>query len=210
MIVRVERIDVARFASFVLFALVFSNLLVLDIWIIRNTKEAPAEIATVVRETVPPPQQETCGDECVSNIYDAIKEATASVQLSASVQTESESESIVILGAGVNTTDEWADVVGASSYIDSTKYGSIKKVTFEATVQIPNGNQTAWVRLYNATDKRSVWLSEMSHEGGEPKLLIPQPITLDSGNKLYQVQMKSQLKDKTNLLQSRVRITSYK
>jgi len=45
--------------------------------------------------------------------------------------------------------------------------------------------------------------------GAGPELLTSQAVALDSGNKLYQVQMKSQLGITTNLLQSRVHIITY-
>lgn len=220
MLLRANRVDFARLISYILFALVFSNLVALDIWIYKQKLEkTPAQLATVAEKMVVEKKTDEGQKKVpgyVSDIYDAIREATASLQLDTrpkiggTAAVGFESEFIITLGSGTNTTDDWVDVVGAGSFIDSTKYGSIKKVVFEATVQIPNGNQTSYVRLYNATDKHPVWSSEMSLEGSEAKLLISQPITLDSGNKLYQVQMKSQLKDKTNLLQSRVRITSYK
>ena len=62
------------------------------------------------------------------------------------------------------------------------------------------------MRLYNVTDKHPVWFSDVSLEGGTPALLISKPITLDSGNKTYQVQMKTSLKFQAFLDQSRLHI----
>lgn len=118
-------------------------------------------------------------------------------------------EVYVPLGTGTNTTTDWTDVKGAAAYIDTRLYGKFKKVTFEASLSIPSGNQTVYVRLYNATDKHPVWYSEMSMSGAGPELLTSSAVTLDSGNKLYQVQMKSQLGAPTNLLQGRVHIITY-
>lgn len=123
--------------------------------------------------------------------------------------TSSVKEFVVSLGSGSNTTNEWTDVTGVQSYIDSSQYGKIKKVAFEATVFVPTGNQKIYVRLYNVNDAHPVWYSEMWMDGTGPKLLTSEPITLGSGNKLYQVQMKSQLKFRTDLVTSRVRITTY-
>ncbi len=118
-------------------------------------------------------------------------------------------ETYIPLGTGVNTTTDWVDVKGAAAYVNAGSYGAIKKVTFEASIGVPSGNQTAYVRLYNATDKHPVWYSEMTMAGAGPELLISSPVTLDSGNKLYQVQMKSQLGVATNLLQARLHILLY-
>ncbi len=113
-------------------------------------------------------------------------------------------EFYVPLGTGTNTSTDWADVKGTAAYIDTKLYGKLKKVTFEASLSVPSG--TASVRLFNATDKHPVWYSEMTLANAGPELLTSSGITLDSGNKLYQVQMKSQFRATTNLLQSRVHI----
>ena len=118
-------------------------------------------------------------------------------------------EAYIPLGTGVNNATDWVDVKGAAAYVNTGSYGAMKKVTFEASIGVPSGNQTAYVRLYNATDKHPVWYSEMTMAGAGPELLTSTPITLDSGNKLYQVQMKSQLGAASNLLQARVHILLY-
>ena len=111
-------------------------------------------------------------------------------------------EFYIPLGTGAVISTDWTDVKGAAAYIDTKLYGKFKKVTFEASISVPSG--TASVRLFNATDKHPVWYSEMTLSNAGPELLTSSGITLDGGNKLYQVQMKSQLGATTNLLQSRV------
>jgi hypothetical protein len=123
--------------------------------------------------------------------------------------TSSVKEFFITLGSGSSTTLEWTDIPGAQGYIDSSAYGRTKTVTFEVSLYTPTGNQTAYARLYNITDKHPVWNSDVSIEGGTPQLKISNPITLDSGSKLYQVQMKTQLESRTNLENARVHITTY-
>jgi len=125
----------------------------------------------------------------------------------ASVSTTNNKEFYVPLGTGTITSTDWTDVKGAAAYVDTRLYGKFKKVTFEASVSVPSG--TASVRLFNATDKHPVWYSEMTLANAGPELLTSSGTTLDGGNKLYQVQMKSQLGATTNLLQSRVHIITY-
>jgi len=137
------------------------------------------------------------------------KKATNNVLGTSDTASTFAKELYVPLGTGVNVTTDWVDVKGAAAYVNTSSYGTLKKVTFEASIGVPTGNQTAYVRLYNATDKHPVWYSEMTMAGVGPELLISSPITLDGGNKLYQVQMKSQLGATTNLLQSRIHILLY-
>jgi hypothetical protein len=136
------------------------------------------------------------------NILGTTDTATTSVSVT-------NKELYVPLGTGINTSTDWTDVKGAAAYIDTRLYGKFKKVTFEASLGVPSGSQTAYVRLFNATDKHPVWYSEMTMSGAGPELLTSSAVTLDSGNKLYQVQMKSQLGSPTNLLQGRVHSIIY-
>jgi hypothetical protein len=118
-------------------------------------------------------------------------------------------ELYIPLGTGTNTSTDWADVKGVAAYIDTRLYNKIKKVTFEVSLSVPSGSQTTYVRLFNTTDKHPVWYSEMTMSGSGPELFTSPAVTLDSGNKLYQVQMKSQLGATTNVLQARVHILTY-
>lgn len=195
----------------ILTSLVLLNLLFLDFVIFDK---APTQI---IEKNVPiPVVSNTCPASCLAEI----SQATASVKLTVkttatptkiSPTTTSASSSLVKeffvpFGSGSNSSDDWQDVAGLKASLDASNYGSIKTVTFEASVRIPTGNETAYVRLYNATDKHPVWFSDVSLEGGTPALLVSKPITLDSGNKTYQIQMKTSLKYPAFLDQSRLHI----
>ena len=115
-------------------------------------------------------------------------------------------EYYIPLGSGSNASREWIDVAGAGAFVDTASYRKIKTVTFEATVSQPTSSQRVWIRLFNVTDKHPVWYSEMSTESPGPVLVTSSPISLDPGNKYYQVQMKSQLQGFVNLLQGRIHV----
>lgn len=166
------------------------NLIALDGLIIYNFFRRPNVLGITDNASV-------CPTACI-NLIQKSTFASSSVK-----------EFYVPLGSGTNTTSDFSDVIGAQASVDSTTYGKIKKVTFEATLQVPAGSQTSYVRLFNATDKHPVWFSEMRMVTSGPQLLISTPITLDNGNKIYQVQMKSQLGILTNLNQARIHIITY-
>lgn len=167
------------------------NVLVLDVIIVRSITHN----ATVLGTSTSDP----CPQACIARIN----------QVAGSPARAATKENYVPLGSGTNATDGWTDVAGASASVDTAGYGKIKQVTFEATVAIPAGSQRVWVRLFNATDKHPVWFSELTTDNAAPQLLTSSPISLDPGNKIYQVQMKTQLKALTTLVQSRLRIISY-
>lgn len=201
-----------------IFAFLFLlNLLFLDFVIFDRREQR------IVEKNIPVPEVfNACPASCLSEISQAAKEATRSVKLASitsaptpttkpisPTQTQiqnSVKEFFVPFGSGSNSSDDWQDILGLKATLDPANFAIIKTVAFEATVRIPTGNEIAYVRLYNATDKHPVWFSEVSLEGGTPQLLISKPITLDSGNKTYQVQMKTSLKFQAFLDQSRLHI----
>ena len=122
------------------------------------------------------------------------------------VQTVGPKELFVPLGTGNSVAADWTNVPGVIASVDSTKYPSIKQVTFEANITVPTANQTVDIRLYNMTDEHPVWNSEMEMTG-TTQYLVSSPLTLDKGNKLYQVQMKTQLQYPATLDLARIHIT---
>jgi hypothetical protein len=174
------------------FLLFFTNLIVLDYFVVKNIINEPFVLGDTTTAAA------ACPSACI----------TAINRLGGSSVSPAK-EYFVPLGTGTSTAGDWTDVTGASSYVDTAQYPRIKKVVFEATVMVPTGNQTVYVRLFNATDKHPVWFSESSMDSTGPILLTSSAITLDRGNKLYQVQMKTQLKFTANLSQSRIHITTY-
>lgn len=215
--------------------LLIGNLLVLDVWMWKiwnslsnqNNQDKPVTFLNQV------PGRTDSGFACSVGCISLINEATASMSLRLNdlqksianlptpapllkvvtkVQPTAASSKIkeffIPLGSGSSDAKDWTTVGGVQAYIDNTNYNSIKTVTFEISLRTPTGNQTAWARLINATDGRQIWGSELSIEGGTPKLLISPPITLDYSNKLYAVQMKTQLGFPTNIDQARVHIVT--
>lgn len=153
-------------------------------------------------------------DSCYPySCVDLIRQATASSAIQDSSETSpvvssGTREYYVPFGGGETKSDQYEDVPGLAVNIDSTKYGTLKKVTFEVSLHIPTGNGKMNVQLFNATDKHPVWFSEVSSalDSSVSKLMVSSPITLDSGEKLYKVQAKTSLKYQSVIDQARVHI----
>lgn len=195
------------------------NLIILDIWIFKNyqkTPEAKGTSVSVEKKSEPEVsskiQSFSESPFCPNSCLVAIEEATRSLKLKETKIAgrplpSNVKEFFVPLGSGTNTSSNWTDVPGAQASVDSKSYAKVKEVIFEASITITHGNQTTYIRLFNVTDNNVVWNTEMTHEGSETKLLVSPPLTLPSGSKLYQVQMKSQLGGPTVLNQSKLHIT---
>lgn len=215
----IQNLFSTRTLLILLIVLMLTNLAYLDFLAFRNTKKIEIKQPIVTPLQTKPSQNltqetnQTCPVACIAQIY----EATSSVKKSSPTPTPKATvvsgtsqtkEFFVSFGSGTNATSDWEDVPGLKAYIDSSKYSSIKNVVFEASVRIPTGNEQAFVRLFNETDKHPVWFSDVSLEGGTGQLLVSAPITLDPGNKLYKVQMKTSLKFTAILDQARIHITT--
>ncbi len=208
--------DFLKALTFLFFAFLFGNLLVLDILFLKpsgtkfvSEKDKKTGISVDVQN------QTLCPASCIAKIEEATSSSVAEVKkettdskgtITSSPQLR---ESLITLGTGSNASTDYENVATTQVYIDPSKYGTIKSVKFEVSIAVPTANQYVYVRLYNITDKNPVWNSEMYMSGGPSAFLESGPITLASGNKLYVVQIKSQLKHQTNLNQARLRIESY-
>jgi len=209
----------------IFFFLLFLNLIYLDILLIQGVGDKQTIIQRfenitnqVVDKTVATPNPNICPQSCVSQINQALGSnkpvvlsptATPVPSKNPTSQTvvSQAKEYYVPFGSGSGSSVDWQDVPGLSASVDSNSYGSIKNVAFEASLHIPTGNETASVRLYNATDNHPVWNSEVDFNGNTNSLLLISPsISLDSGNKLYKVQIKTQLQFQAILDQSRLHI----
>jgi hypothetical protein len=153
-------------------------------------------------------QEEGCSDACREEIQKAVNAALLKKSTTPVVSSNSSAkEYFVPFGTGYVASRDWYDVPGLEANIDGSAYGKVKTATFEVSVRVPTGNQTAEVRLYNVTAKHPVWSSEvMFTGGGTPQFLVSKPITIDPGNNLYKVQMKTQLEFPAYIDQSRVHI----
>lgn len=220
----------ARFGVYALFIFILSNLAILDYSLHQRNTIPVSQIRTDSYTTSVPNQSAIpeqpgvveCTGDCLVKIDARIKEATSSIKFVLPPQNQpvptttnvvtqqtiinsSIKEVFIPFGSTTNATDDWVNT-GLAVTIDSTKYTSIKSVTFEAGIFIPTGNETAYVRLYNATDAHPVWFSDVSASGGTSQLVISPSITLDGGSKTYYVQMKTSLKFQANLTEARLHI----
>ncbi|HLD01734.1 MAG TPA: hypothetical protein VJC10_02550 [Patescibacteria group bacterium] len=178
------------------------NLFVINIWILKQIEVSKRISVLGTKITTKTSTSSTCPGACVALINKSSAKTTVTSGSSAK-------EFFVSLGSGSTSSTDWTDITGVLATIDSSSYGKIKQAFFEPTIQNPNGNQKVWARLYNVTDKHPVWFSEVYSEGSATNLLTSPAITLTSGSKVYQVQMKTQLGATSNLTQSRIRITTY-
>lgn len=206
--------------TIVFIALTIFNLIYLIYLKIGNPKSTIIE-KVITKSLVPNSSQNTsqdlnliCPQSCINQIYQATSassiapEPTASELTPTPANTTAVKEFFIPLGQGSSSAGDWEDIPGVQATIDTNNFPELKSVVFETTFRIPTGNEIAYIRLYNATDKHPIWTSEISLEGGGTKLLT-KTITFDSGLKTYQVQMKTSLKFLAIFDQARLHIITY-
>jgi hypothetical protein len=205
--------------------IIIINLAYLDLFMFKTSKsqEEKTQATANVSAPVSNYSNQMCPSSCLNQIYQATSSSKITPQtvglISPTVaptatpaptitptSASQVKEFFIPLGSGTNSSDDWGDVAGLKASIDSSNYSQIKSIVFEASISVPAGNQTTYARLFNETDKHPVWFSDVSLDGETPQLLISKPITLDSGNKTYKVQMKTSLKYQAILNQARIHI----
>lgn len=225
-----RKFNITRFFSvrslvILFFVFLFLNIIYIDILLVQGSnKQTIVQKFTNIINPTPSAENKTTGssDICPQSCLSEIRQATVSNKPNAATPTLSPTalplqntnssqtkEYYVPFGSGSGSSADWQDMPGLQASINSNAYGSIKSVVFEASLHIPTGNQTASVRLYNSTDSHPVWNSQVDFTGSAQSVLkTSQAISLDSGNKLYTVQMKTQLQFQAILDQSRLHITT--
>ncbi len=118
-------------------------------------------------------------------------------------------EYYVPLGSGSGMGSDWTDVPGMRTSIDTSLYPPIKTVTFEVSAHTPTGNEVVYLRLYDDTDSTPVANSDLTWNGGATQNLISSPIQLASGNKVYKVQIETQLQYTSDIDSAKVHIILY-
>ncbi|MEK7551656.1 MAG: hypothetical protein AAB532_03580 [Patescibacteria group bacterium] len=197
---------------------IFINLLLLDL-IVLGSKTINTNSSFSINQKTG--SSNTCTSECkalineslsnLSTVTTTLTPTSISVSSASNINTTSTNvrEYYVPFGSGSGSSSDWQDLAGLQASIDSKGYGNIKSVTFEVSLHIPTGNETASVRLYNATDKHPVWNSEITFDGNSTSVFkTSSPIALDNGNVFYKVQIKTQLQFPAIIDQSRVHITT--
>ncbi|QQG40635.1 MAG: hypothetical protein HYV37_03660 [Candidatus Levyibacteriota bacterium] len=117
-------------------------------------------------------------------------------------------EYFIPLGQGSGSYTDWTVVPGIGAKVNMKSYGNIEKVYFEATVRVPAGSQTVYVRLYNANSLQSIVDSDLTLASNTSTLLTSKAISLTDtkDENLYQVQLKTQLGSTTYIDQARLHI----
>ena len=108
------------------------------------------------------------------------------------VQT-AQKEIFIPIGSGSTNSKSYVDLNGLEVTIDTNKYSAIESVVFEASIWVQDGNGKIYAQLYNASDKRPVWFSEISTSSATGVLVTSPKITLENGSRTYKIQAKTNL-----------------
>lgn len=179
---------------------------------VNSIPDAAVNETPITAQTQPAANSDMCPNTCLS----AIKTATSSLQLTQQVTNNTTQqvsggaqEFFVPFGAGSGASQgTYATLGSLQAYVNMSQYTGVQTVTFEVSATIPNGNQSISIQLYDATDGYAIPNSQVTMSGGTPQLLISPNLTLPAGNKLYQVQVNTQLNSSITIDQARLHITT--
>lgn len=201
---------------FILCLFILTNIAIIDWKIFFNTQPPAAN------------QTPFCPDSCIENIKSEIQKISTNSSnampdslvpkpspspvptLTSLPKNNSINNSVkeiyIPLGQGTFKALDWTDMSGVESYIDLNNYLNIKNIYFEASLRIPTANGYVYARLYNVTGKHPTWNSEVKTLNPAGTLVVSEPISLDPGNNLYRVQIKTDMGYDSYLDFARVKI----
>lgn len=128
----------------------------------------------------------------VEELENTVADLSSDTPTSATTTTSSTSqvrEFFVPLGSGSTFSKDWVDIPTAQATVDSSRYGQIEAVYFEASLHVINGNVSA--RLVDASNGAIYTNTEIAHNNSTPTWVTSSSITLGTGERTYKVQLRS-------------------
>ncbi len=193
------------------------NILILDIKVFSSENFQVSEITTATTTSsavavpeVAPSSSVPCSSSCTRYIDQTLKQQLTQIPVSPSIlipaKTATLKEYYIPLGSGDTQNNAWEDITTTDTLIDTANYDGIKEVYFIATLKNPTQNGRVEAQLYNVTDKHVVYGSTLTLDGPLSQTLTSSKITLDTGGKLYRVQLRSGLSAPSSVDTAKIRI----
>lgn len=199
--------------------LAFADLVYINYLVLQNNKrdDAILEDQKVPRQIEQVNIPSTAPDPFSADEKSSLKTEPAAPTPTTIYQTEvkektviqtAQKEIFIPVGSGSTFKSNYTDLPGVEVTIDSSKYSGIESVVFEASLWVQDGNGKMYAQLYNKTDGRPVWNSEISTNSASGVLTTSPKITLEAGLRTYKVQAKTNLTEyAAHVDNARVKIT---
>lgn len=113
-------------------------------------------------------------------------------------------EYVVYLGSGQTSNRDWTDISSAATTVNTSNYGQLKAVDFEAALSIIGGE--AHARLKNQTTGTPFYQTEIFNNTSSADWLTSSQFMLTNGSNSYVVQLKSSSGEMAILNGSRIHL----
>jgi hypothetical protein len=199
-----------------LLVLIVGNLIIIDISLFSTSGIKLSDISTQLSPTpkassIPSSNEFVCPKSCLALFQQATPSAvipTTVPNIETKTEAKTPKEYYIPLGTGESDKSDWTDLTATETVIDPGNYGEIREAYFTASLRNPTQNGQVEAQLFNVTDKHIVWGSHVIMNGPVSQTISSQKITLDTGGKLYRVQLKSSMSYKVYLDNAKIRIIS--
>jgi hypothetical protein len=202
-------------------ALALADLIYLNYWVISSQKssgenagrEADSLVEQIKNSPSPSPSfaaspSPASKSETSSSPTTIVEKETVVEKETQTIVQTSQKEIFIPIGSGSTNSNSYTDLAGLKVTIDTNKYSSIESVVFEGSIWVQDGNGKMYAQLFNESDGHPVWNSEISTSSAGGVLTTSSEVTLDSGNKTYKVQAKTNLTAyKAHVDNARIKIT---
>jgi hypothetical protein len=151
-----------------LLALLFVNLLFLDLYIFKNFK-SDSRVLSV--------STSACPSACVDLIQ---RGKTAAKELVIPIST-----------SGSTVATGWDSLAGSEISFNKANYPGVKKIYFQANLGTSAGDRTSYARLYDVTHGIGVQGSDISSTASTPMQIKSDSLNFFSGDLVIRIQLKS-------------------
>lgn len=121
----------------------------------------------------------------------SLKSTTETTETTSTSTTKKSPVYIPLGWQGSASSTDWTSISAQSFVFDPADYPGFTSVTFEANLQIYQGNGTAYARIYNSTDSGAVYGSDISTTSQDYKWVSSSNFNLTNAKKTYILQLRS-------------------
>ncbi len=198
-------------------AIALADLFFLNYWILKNgrvdkTSETVGKIRNVITASssasATPAVLASASPAASSSPNVTVETKTVVEKQTQIIVQNAQKEIFVPMGSGSTNSNTFADLGGAEVTIDTSKYGAIDSIVFEASLWVEGGNGQVVARLRNITDNNPYVESQISNNGGTGAIKTSGNIPFPSGQKTYRVQAKTDITNyAAHVENARIKIT---
>lgn len=176
---------------------------------VKAVEDLVNKLVTEVNKLKSPNPSPNSSTASSSNLDSAVTELKARVAALEKVGTTTTAKAPLYIpfgSGGSSSSNSWSSIANYQITLDPQDYSGYSSMQLEVNMKLPDLVGTAYARLYNSTNGSAI-SNEVSTTSGSFVWLTSATFTLPSGNKTYQLQLKSSDSKTIEVQSARIKVT---